>query len=320
MKLYAIASAIYGGPELRSSTTIVAGEQKDAISIEKRDESSLHQLSTDDVAIVFTTFLDDIVRAASTQRQLVRSATLPVVFGWPADTDHYDLIITLTRVFPQFLTGKRFNNPCCRYETSDNFPQRVAKSKAQMARIATLVESFAAQNPLLGSNAVRFMSRGFINSARDLTRSEIDAILATPINDEEQHFMAMKERASTRPVARKQMMNQVKVWAREFVINVLRQTATNGGSRFMLTGLPHLPEMLSSVHRNCFYEDEEMRQVFAAEVIRLLELDHHIALKCPRDQSAPPFSDVAATFVADDLDLANVGMIRPQAVRVKLSQ
>lgn len=318
MKLHAIASAIYGDPNLRITTTVVAGEQKDAISIERRSDAVFRQSSIADVTNVFTQFLEEIVRIASDQRQLVRSVALPVIFGWPPDTDHYELVTTLMGIFPQFFAGKKFHNPCLSYEAEDNSLTKVAKSKAQMARVATLVESFAEQDPRLKSVVVEFMSRGFINTTRDLSRSEIDAILAEPSNDQERQFIAIKERAATRPVAKQMMIKQVRVWAREFASSIKTHTGASGGSRFIMTGLPHLPEMISSIHRNCFYNDEELRQIFAAEIIRLLGIDHHIALKCPRDLSAPPFSDVAATFVADKLNLISDGVIKPQAVRVKL--
>ncbi len=51
--------------------------------------------------------------------------------------------------------------------------------------------------------------------------------------------------------------------------------------------------------------------------MRVLGINYNVALKCVRDQPSPPFADVVATYLADNMDKHNYGEIRPAAVMIK---
>ncbi len=85
--------------------------------------------------------------------------------------------------------------------------------------------------------------------------------------------------------------------------------------RFFQYGL-HTPEFQANPAYT-FLEHYGLKDVFADELIGMMDKPHNICVKTPNDRPAPAFSDICATYMVDQWDYIN-GSQRKRNVSVRL--
>lgn len=316
MKLLGIASAVHGLDGLKLTTSVVGGDSKDNIVLLDRNSRDLDPNSPKSVYEVFGEYLHRISEVVTQQRIEVVSA-VPVVFGWPADLDLPQMVDHLSAQFTRYMLKDDKDKKYKRRKENETFQEKMVRSKAQMHKVKVLIEGYARANSQITREGIKFLPRGFRNFSRELPEEEVRSVIERIDPEWEQKFRTLKERAQTRSSAREGLKTEVRKIALDFVRFYFSQVSREDETRFFMTGAPSIPQMVQSERHNCFYGDEELRQIFAEVIIKVSQIDYNIALKCPRDPSSPQFSDVAATYVADNLDQLQHSSIKPQAVRVR---
>ena len=167
--------------------------------------------------------------------------------------------------------------------------------------VAHIIDGYLVGEGLKGER-LAYHHRGFLNPHRASTGADISAIL-TQVREsqDERDIKALKARGKERQVARNQLIRIVKRIAESNALRTKREAHAAAGSdhRFIHIGLPNNAEMRELEYYNVFHDDDELRQIFAAEFMRVLGIKYNVALKCTRDQPSPPFADVVATYLAD---------------------
>ena len=94
----------------------------------------------------------------------------------------------------------------------------------------------------------------------------------------------------------------------------IKLAGTRPTSRFFGTGTP--PDLSSNGDiRNVIFSDDVLREIYANSFMNFLGIDYNVCLKCSVDRKSPPFSDVAATYLADLMDKRD--RTRPTVVMVR---
>lgn len=315
MKVFALASAIYGHDDLKFTTSVVAGESKDEIKVEDRIDRSLDPDSESNVSEAFNQYLATIKRLSGEQRRSIQIA-LPIIFGWPTSFDPTVLVSQIRKKFSRYTKKSPDIKPL---RPNASLEEKIAFSRNQSGIVEDLIINFAKLQQDFGIGSIDLHRRAYVDwgAEQQFTQEEVQ-LRATEERDEkwDENFRRLIERAATN-IFSKQLLRQKVKEAAASLVRSLILTGLYDESRFIMTGYPNNTLFTENLRLNFFHGNDELRKIFAEEVIRLLRIKHNICIKCPRDPSSPPFSDVAATYIADALDMANHGRIRPTVVMVK---
>ena len=238
---------------------------------------------------------------------------MPLVIGWPQELDINKVGGVLEKGFPRFVRNAHEAKGVKRNQGIN------ATHIKYREIVAHIIDGYLVGEGLEGER-LAYHHRGFLNPHRASTGADISAIV-TQVREsrDERDIRALKARGKDRPVARNELIRIVKRIAENNALRTKREAdaAAGGDHRFIHIGLPNNTEMRELEYYNVFHDDDELRQIFAAEFMRVLGINYNVALKCVRDQPIPPFADVVATYLADNMDKLHYGEIRPAAVMIK---
>lgn len=311
-EFYGVAAAIYEAQSLRFATTVVKGVAKDQIEVVRTKTHDVDMSNPDMLAAAFQEYLATLKATVVDQRNALKAA-IPIVLGWPQELNIERVGRVLERKFGKLVKGPHVAKGVER-------DRGINAAHLKYRDIVGQIINGYLVNQGVGAEEFLYQHRGFLNPQRASASAHIDDIVEqVKHSKDERDIRALKARGKDRPVARNELIRLVKILAARNASRT-RQVAHNAGGndhRFILTGLPGHPEMKELEYYNVFHDDNELRQIFAAEFMRILGIRYNVALKCCRDQPSPPFADVVATYLADLMDMYFHGEIRPAAVMVK---
>lgn len=313
--IYSLATAIHGvrnTPDVLAITTsIVEGERKERIVVRDTVHQTFDPRKQDAVKAVIDAYLVQISAVVRRQRaEVPETMPVPIVFGWPVDIDRTDLVRHIGACFRENIAlAQRLYEP----NVSTN-----AGSEALYGQqmVADCVIGHLAQQTDISFTDISFEGRGYMDQKKHLSEATRELVRASLASDHESEIRLLKSAAPYSRHAHEQLKAFVRKLASEFALIICaNRNPAQHQSRFLTYGIA-IDECRESEIYNCFHGDEELREIFTSIVIDILRTEHHIAIKCPRDASNPPFTDVAATYIADNLDLLKFGEIHPGSARI----
>ncbi len=329
-KLQAIAAAVYGpsGNE-RLSVSVIEGTAKNDIYLTETQSEQIKINSRPAVATRMKDFAAKVALVIGNQKQQTNKP-VPLVFGWPAEFFSPDLVENTMRGFgiPSSFMKKETAEPIFITRTQLATPHvRTAKySQRYMEIFGKLLSKYLQDSLKVAQADFEFRPRAFVDLdlTNDRSISELEAAIASEDRQEwGRVFMNLVQTAEGGDAQARSDLEDIMRHKAHLLVERYDSIAFISGAsainrdstRFFMTGIPKEP-FISDVHLNCFTKLEGLRTVFAEEMIRLMDLDHNICLKAPCDPRNPPFTDVAATYLADQFDELN-GTTSRTAVIVK---
>ncbi|PIQ78284.1 hypothetical protein COV82_01310 [Candidatus Peregrinibacteria bacterium CG11_big_fil_rev_8_21_14_0_20_46_8] len=330
MEAFGIASAVYGRreDELKLTTTVVGGADKNEIRIRESKTFPLEQSVVPQIKEVFAEYLATIHRTVAAQREQVRddiNIAVPVVFGWPVTFDAHELIQSIRRGFPNitFRTAPKFGGSAAKSARKrrealqgavKNPDDHFTFVRQQMGTVTDLLDGYAAMNGIGAS--IAFHPRGFRDAREELQIAPSGQSLSDTEYKWIQEFERLRERAKTRLAARGLLNRHIETRAVTLLDQLIKYNL-EGENRFIMLrdfGDPESPQ--DRLWSQFLVGEDALRQHFAKCIIGILEYENNICIKCSGDPPSPPFADVAATYVADNLDRMEYGRVCPTAVMV----